>query len=152
MSGKFYLKSYFYPIFFPKYHLAGMLSCFSCFQLFVTLWTAAFQAPLSMWFSMQEYWVATPSSKGSFQPGDRTQVSCDSCNAGGFFTSEPVGKPKYHLRILLLGNFILVTLLLLWSKNMITKSKFKNAFFSSMKLSLVRCLWKYRNYLIYFHK
>ena len=102
-------------------------------QLFVTSWTIAFQAPLSMWFCMQEYWAATPSSKGSSQPRDRTQVSFDSCIAGGFFTSEPVGKPKYHLRILLLGNFILVTLLLLWSKNMITKSKFKNAFLSFLQ-------------------
>ena len=33
-----------------------MLSCFSCVQLFVTLWTVAHQAPLSMGFSSQEYW------------------------------------------------------------------------------------------------
>ena len=29
-------------------------------------------------------WVAVPFSRGSSQPGDRTQVSCTS---GGFFTS-----------------------------------------------------------------
>ena len=33
-----------------------MLNCFSCVQLCVTLWTVAHQAPLSMGFSMQEYW------------------------------------------------------------------------------------------------
>ena len=33
-----------------------MLSCFSCVQLCVTLWTVAHQAPLSMGFSSQEYW------------------------------------------------------------------------------------------------
>ena len=33
-----------------------MLSCFSCVQPFVTLWTVAHQAPLSMGFSRQEYW------------------------------------------------------------------------------------------------
>ena len=33
-----------------------MLSCFSHVQLFATLWTVAFQAPLSMGFSRQEYW------------------------------------------------------------------------------------------------
>ena len=33
-----------------------MLSCFSCVQLFVTPWTVACQAPLSMGFSRQEYW------------------------------------------------------------------------------------------------
>ena len=33
-----------------------MLSYFSCVQLFATLWTVAWQAPLSMGFSRQEYW------------------------------------------------------------------------------------------------
>ena len=33
---------------------ACMLSCFSCVQLFVTPWTVAHQAPLSMGFSRQE--------------------------------------------------------------------------------------------------
>ena len=33
-----------------------MLSCFSCVQFFVTVWTVAHQAPLSMGFSRQEYW------------------------------------------------------------------------------------------------
>ena len=33
-----------------------MLSCFSRVQLFVTLWTIAHQAPLSMGFSRQIYW------------------------------------------------------------------------------------------------
>ena len=35
---------------------ACMLSHFSCIRLFVTLWTLALQAPLSVEFSMQEYW------------------------------------------------------------------------------------------------
>ena len=33
-----------------------VLSCFSRVQLFVTLWTIAHQAPLSMKLSRQEYW------------------------------------------------------------------------------------------------
>ena len=37
-----------------------VLSCFSCVPLCVTLWIAAFQAPLSMGFSRQEYWSALP--------------------------------------------------------------------------------------------
>ena len=32
----------------------------SCFQLFATPWTIACQAPLSMEFSMQEYWTGLP--------------------------------------------------------------------------------------------
>ena len=39
----------------------------SCVQLLATPWTAAYQAPLSMGFSRQEYWsgVPSPSLKGS---------------------------------------------------------------------------------------
>ena len=33
----------------------------SCVQLFTTPWTAAYQAPLSMGFSRQEYWSGMPS-------------------------------------------------------------------------------------------
>ena len=37
-------------------------------------------------------WVAMPSSRGSSQPRDRT---CSSCIAGGFLTTEPLGKPGW---------------------------------------------------------
>ena len=37
-----------------------MLSRFSHVQLFVTLWTIACQAPLSIGFSKQEYWSRLP--------------------------------------------------------------------------------------------
>ena len=37
-----------------------MLTLFSHAQLFVTLWTVARQAPLSMGFSRQEYWGGLP--------------------------------------------------------------------------------------------
>ena len=57
--------------------------------------TVARQAPLSMGFSRQEYWilewVAMPSSRGSFQPRDQTQVSSI---AGGFFTFYQGKKQK----------------------------------------------------------
>ena len=36
------------------------LCCLSCIQLFVTLWTAACQAPLSKGFSRQEYCSGFP--------------------------------------------------------------------------------------------
>ena len=75
-----------------------VLSCFSWIQLFVTLWTTvAPQAPLSMEFSMQEYWgkqFAIFSSRGSSQPRDRTCVLWGSCVASRFSTTEPPGKPK----------------------------------------------------------
>ena len=37
-----------------------MLSHFNCVLLFVTLWTVAHQAPLSMESSRQEYWSGLP--------------------------------------------------------------------------------------------
>ena len=53
--------------------------------LFVTPCTVARQAPLSMGMLQARIleWVAMPSSRGSSQPRDWTQVSCI---AGGFFT------------------------------------------------------------------
>ena len=39
---------------------ACVLGHFSCVWLFVTLWTVAHQAPLSMGFSRQEYWSGLP--------------------------------------------------------------------------------------------
>ena len=38
-------------------------------------------------------WVAISSSKGSSLPRDRTQISCI---AGGFFSTEPPGKPHWY--------------------------------------------------------
>ena len=60
---------------------ACMLSCFSCVQLFVNLWTVAHQAHMSMARILE--WVAMPSSKGSFQPRNQTRISYV---ASGFFT------------------------------------------------------------------
>ena len=60
---------------------------------FVTWWTVAHRAPLSMGFSRQEYWSGLPSPfPGGLKPRDRTWVSCI---AGGFFTTELPGKPNY---------------------------------------------------------
>ena len=39
-------------------------------------------------------WVAISSSREPSWPKDRTYVSCSSCTAGGFFTTEPAGKPQ----------------------------------------------------------
>ena len=58
------------------------------------------QAPLSMGFLQARMleWVVTPSSRGSSQPRDRTQVSCI---AGGFFISELPGKPNTDTLLLM---------------------------------------------------
>ena len=53
--------------------------------LFVTPWTVAHHAPLSMGILQARIleWVALPSPGGFSQPRDQIQVSC---TAGGFFT------------------------------------------------------------------
>ena len=47
-------------------------------QLFVTLWTVTYKAPLSMGFSRQEYWSGLPfPSPGDLpDPGIKPQISC----------------------------------------------------------------------------
>ena len=46
-------------------------------------------------------WVAISFSRGSSQPRVWTQVSCVSCTANRFFTTEPPGKPVVELQTLL---------------------------------------------------
>ena len=61
---------------------------FSPVPLFVTLWTVAHQAPLSMGFSRQEYWSELPCPP----PGDRHNPGIEPASlvsptlAGRFFT------------------------------------------------------------------
>ena len=84
----------------PKEHLTSRKCVCVCVcvlvaqfvQLFVTPWTAAHQAPLSMEFSRQEYWreFPTPSPGDHPNPGIEPQspeLQVDS------LPSEPPGKP-----------------------------------------------------------
>ena len=63
-----------------------MLSRFSRTWFFVTLWTIAHQAPLSMGIRQARIleWVSMLSSRGSAPPGDQIHVSHISC------TGKPV--------------------------------------------------------------
>ena len=58
---------------------------------FATLWTVAHQAPLSMGFPRQEYWIGLPFPS----PGDLPDPGIEPTSpalAGRFFTTEPPGK------------------------------------------------------------
>ena len=46
-----------------------------CIQLFVTLWTVAYQVPLSMEFSRQEYWSRLPFPIPGYLPHPRIKPS-----------------------------------------------------------------------------
>ena len=69
---------------------AGMLSHFSCVQLFVTLWTIACQDPLSMGFSRQEYWSGWPCPPPGDLPELRTEPEAltSPALASRFFTTS----------------------------------------------------------------
>ena len=62
-------------------------------QLFVTPWTVALQAPLSMEFSRQKYWSGLPFPSPENLPDPGIEPTYPALT-GGFFTTEPAGKPK----------------------------------------------------------
>ena len=57
-----------------------------------TPWTVAYQAPLFMGFSRQEYWSGLPFSSPGDLPGSEIEPPSPAL-AGGFFTTKPPGKP-----------------------------------------------------------
>ena len=75
-----------------------VLSCFSHLQSFVTLWTVACQAPLSMGFSRQEYWSGLPFPS----PGDLPDAGvvpgllCLLHWRAAYLPLVPAENPYYH--------------------------------------------------------
>ena len=69
-----------------------MLSCAQCFS---TPWTVAHQAPLSMGFSMREYWSGFPfpPPRDLSDPARKPESPSSPALADGFFTTAPSGKP-----------------------------------------------------------
>ena len=63
-----------------------MLSHFSCVQVFVTLWTAAHQAPLCPWDSPGKN--AGVGCQALLQGIFPTRISVSPALAGGFFTAS----------------------------------------------------------------
>ena len=69
---------------------------------FVTVWTVAHQAPLSMGFSRQEYWSGLPFLPSGDLPHPGIEPESPAL-ASRFFTTEPPGKPSrisYQILIL----------------------------------------------------
>ena len=103
MHFSYFLKLYLFTNLWP--HAQGIylhivvVQSLSRVPLFAMPWTIAHQAPLSMgifWARMLE-WVSMPSSRGSSQPRDWTQITCI---AGRFLPTELEGKPKWKRKSL----------------------------------------------------
>ena len=79
-----------YTLGWPYIGCTYMLSHLSCVRLYVTLWTVAHQAPLSMGFSRQEYWSGFPCSPpGDLPyPGVKPDSLTSPALAGRFFTTS----------------------------------------------------------------
>ena len=64
----------------------------SSVRLFATPWTVAFQAPLSMGFSKQEYWSGLPFASPGIFPTQGSNPGLPHCRQT-LLPSEPPGKP-----------------------------------------------------------
>ena len=77
--------------------LCACAQLFSHVRLFVTLWTVALQASLSMGFSRQKYWSGLPFPSLGDLPSPKIEPPSlvSPTLAGGFFTTGPPGKPFF---------------------------------------------------------
>ena len=71
--------------------------------LFVTPWTVAHQASLSMECLRQEFWrgLSFPTPGDLSDPEIKPESLASPTLAGGFFVTEPPGKPSYLLCLIL---------------------------------------------------
>ena len=96
----------------------------SCVRFFATPGTVAYQAPLSLGFSREEYWSGLPLPS----PGDLPNPGIKPASpalADKFFTTEPPGKPSVFLLFFealspICGNYVHMSLCMcviigLWS-------------------------------------
>ena len=73
-------------------------------QLFATLWTLAYHAPLSMGLFRQEYWSGLPFPPPGDLPYPRVKPRSPAppALAVGFFTTSALGKPQYNCSVCVL--------------------------------------------------
>jgi len=76
---------------------ACRVSYLSCVQLFATLWTVVYQAPLSMEFSRQEHCSGLPCPPPGDLPDPGIEPACSTSSAlaSGFFPTSAPGKPTF---------------------------------------------------------
>ena len=77
-------------------------------RLFVTPWTVAYQPPLSMGFSRQECWSVFPYPSPGDLPDPGIEPGSPALQADALL-SEPPGKPKSLLILLLCHDYLLIS-------------------------------------------
>ena len=84
-----------------------MLHSFSHVSLFVTLWTVACQAPLSMGFSRQEYWSGLPFPPQGYLHDPEIKLASIMFPAlvGKFFTTSTTWEPPKKIYIYIYVGF-----------------------------------------------
>ena len=79
------------------YACDSMYVCVSC-SVFVTLWIVVHQAPLSMEFSRQKYWIGEPFPSPGYLPKPGIEPRSPELQADSLL-SEPPGKPLVPLYV-----------------------------------------------------
>ena len=65
-------------------------------QLFATLWTVAYQAPLSMGFSRQEYWSGLPFPSPGDLPNAGIKPGSSALQADTLTSDTLTSEPPFH--------------------------------------------------------
>ena len=78
-------------------HNESKVKLLSRVRLFVTLWTVAYKAPLSMGFSRQEFWSGLPFPSPGDLPNPGIEPRFPALQADAL-PSEPLGKPEDIMR------------------------------------------------------
>ena len=87
------------------FHPYDLISCFSHVRFFVTLWTVAWQALLSLGFSRHECWseLLCPPPGNLPHPGREPISLMSPALAGGFFTTRATWQASFNLNYSLKG-------------------------------------------------
>ena len=113
----------------PKGQACDVLSCFSSVWLFVTPWTVAHEAPLSMGFSRQEYWSGPPFPF----PKDIPHRGIEPALAGRLFTTRATsywGFPLFSKSPFSLGLLVTLQQVMCWSCKCLQVLLFRELFLS----------------------